>query len=134
MARLADILEFGWPGQGWSCVNHPVLADAYATLNWSGPAAKPTLAEVQAQETATDDHLALIARRKRQAISLFSSIDGMAAKSERIALMMALDTILDGLVEVATKVQLRAGQSYDQAVINRVQALRQKIQDAKQVL
>lgn len=124
MATLSQILSHGWPGQGWSCSNPPSLADAYATLNWSGPAPKPSLAEIEAMNAATDAALLVEALKGRQVDELVK---------ERDAFLTAFDIIGDAFQEIVTKFQLRAGQTLDPTIVNRVQAFRAKVAAAKAI-
>lgn len=133
MATISQILSFGrrrggpWDGCGYaSCQGLPNLADAYATLSgWTGPVAKPTLAEVQALNAAADAWLIDEARKARQQ-------DAIARNdNEKDALVRAFSVVADALVEIATKAQLRGGQTWDPVLVNRVQALRTQIEAIK---
>ena len=125
MANIAEILQYNYKRTLWSCKVLPVLADAYATLNWSDPTPKPTLAELQALVASTDAAIETDRLRKKQEALL---------KDSRVdALLWALENLCDALQEVAQKAQLKVGQNLDPAIVNRFQLLRTKIAEARAV-
>jgi hypothetical protein len=108
--KIVDILSAVWPSQIFSVSHAPgaTAEEQYAGLDWVGPAPKPTLAEIQAQEaTAT---AALAARPKATAKAVFadSSPDSqaLAAASRGLALVTLeeINTLRQWLAAFKTEV------------------------------
>lgn len=124
MASLSQILSTRFVGKLWSCTDHADKTAAYATLNWSDASPKPTLAALLAEEANANADLASAALKRRQIDLLLLELD---------AFLTAFDIIGDALAELATKSQMKSGQTLDPTVVSRVQAFRTKVAAAKAI-
>lgn len=116
MATIAQILPEFFPGNEWT-----IDGDDYATLRWFGPDPKPDEATIRANSDATDLIVADKVRREEQQRALNDAPD---------YLLTGFEIIIAALVDIRKVILLRhstAASQFDQDVINKVVAMRNKI-------
>jgi hypothetical protein len=133
MATIPQILQHIYPGNEWT-----IQEDDYATLWWSPnntPSVKPTEAEIRANSDAADILVAAMERQGRQQRAMADAPD---------YLLTAIDILIQGMVEIRRVVNdirntATAGShtgsytSWDNDVVTKIGALRQKVQDLRDI-
>lgn len=132
MATIPQILAAHWQGQQWT-----IDEDDYATLQWDGGNSipKPTEAEIRGFSDEVDATLADQSRRARQQRSMSDAPD---------YLLKVVETLIDGMVEIRRVVndirstvvaQAHTGSftAWDNNIVSRIAALKQKVTDLRNV-
>ncbi len=93
---LSDLLTFGYPGASWSLEERSSETDAqnYERLVWISPGQKPSLATIQAQESAATTAKAAAPKTLAKAVFADSNPDPIPlATASRGAALVTLDEV-----------------------------------------
>lgn len=132
MATIAQILAAHWPGQQWT-----IDEDNYSTLTWDGgnTRPKPSEAEIRGFSDQVDATVADQAQRSRQQRAMVDAPD---------YLLKVVETLIDGMVEIRRVIndmrstivaQAHTGSftAWDNNVVSRLAALKQRVQDLRNI-
>lgn len=131
MASLGEILARHWPDDEWA-----IDGDDYSALVWYGPGPKPSEAAIRARTEEVNTEIVERDKESRHARKFVDRPDAVVRAIDvlvdgQVALKRKLDDLISKIQSSAIQGGRNSLENYDQDKINKLQALRKKINDIR---